>query len=73
MAPRTGIAVREIVYQLSPYQQSIIGQAFKNAPSTFIHFVKERAPGYVILAATYFGGTLWCKNEMEKEKMHERF
>eukprot|EP00798_Chlamydomonas_sp_ICE-L_P011385 gene11385-12085_t len=55
MAPRSGIALREIVYQLSPYQQSVIGQAFRNAPNTFIHFVKEKGPGLAILFGTYFG------------------
>lgn len=27
--------------QLSPYQQSVIGQAFKNAPKTFLHFIQN--------------------------------
>jgi len=27
--------------QLSPYQQSVVGQAFKNAPKTFLHFLQQ--------------------------------
>lgn len=41
MAPRQAIPIREILYQLSPYQQSIMSQAFYNAPKTFIKFWQE--------------------------------
>lgn len=41
MAPRQPIPVREILYQLSPYQQDVIKQTFYNAPKTFLKFWKE--------------------------------
>lgn len=41
MAPRQNIPLREILYQLSPYQQDVIRQTFTNAPKTFLRFFKE--------------------------------
>jgi hypothetical protein len=41
MAPKQNIPLREILYQLSPYQQDVLGQAFRNAPKTFLRFVQE--------------------------------
>lgn len=41
MAPRQPIPIREILYQLSPYQQDVIKQTFYNAPKTFLKFVQE--------------------------------
>lgn len=41
MAPRQPIPVREILYQLSPYQQDVIKQTIYNAPKTFLKFWKE--------------------------------
>ncbi|KAJ9519955.1 ubiquinol:cytochrome c oxidoreductase 9 kDa subunit [Haematococcus lacustris] len=73
MAPRQAIALREIVYQLSPYQQTIVSQAFKNAPKTFLHFVKEKGPGLLIFSAVYFGGTALLDYKLNEEKLKERF
>ncbi|KAF5842968.1 ubiquinol:cytochrome c oxidoreductase 9 kDa subunit [Dunaliella salina] len=73
MAPRQNIQLREIMYQLSPYQQSVIGQAFKNAPKTFMHFLQQRSPGLIIFGLAYYGGVWWTENEIHKERMKERF
>ena len=51
MAPRQNIPIREILYQLSPYQQDILSQAFHNAPKTFLRFwseVRGTVPGSVL-------------------------
>ncbi|KAG1653236.1 hypothetical protein FOA52_012271 [Chlamydomonas sp. UWO 241] len=73
MAPRVEVPVREILYQLSPYQHNVIGQAFANAPSTFMHFMMTKGRGYATTFACYSYGVWWTKNEIHKEKMHERF
>jgi hypothetical protein len=41
MAPRLPVPLREIVYSLSPYQQSVITQTFKHAPSSISHLIAE--------------------------------
>jgi hypothetical protein len=41
MAPRKAIPLREIVYVLSPYEQNIFMNMFKNWPHTVSEFVKE--------------------------------
>ena len=41
MAPRVPIALREIQYSLSPYQQDIVKQAIRNAPHAVSTFFKE--------------------------------
>jgi hypothetical protein len=41
MAPRKAVPLREIVYMLSPYEQNIFMNMFKNWPHTVADFVKE--------------------------------
>jgi len=41
MAPRVPVALREIVYTLSPYQQEVLKQGIEKLPSKAIKFVKR--------------------------------
>ncbi|KAG2489875.1 hypothetical protein HYH03_011677 [Edaphochlamys debaryana] len=73
MAPRQSIPIREILYQLSPYQQDIIRQSFTNAPKTFLHFVKEKGVGLVTFSTLFFGIKSWTEYEMQQERLAERY
>ncbi|PNH01795.1 hypothetical protein TSOC_012276 [Tetrabaena socialis] len=73
MAPRQNIPLREILYQLSPYQQSVIKQSFFNAPKTFMHFVEEKGVGLLTFGILYFGTKAWTENQMHEERLAERF
>jgi hypothetical protein len=37
----TMLSFSATLLQLSPYQQDVVGQAFKNAPKTALHIVQE--------------------------------
>lgn len=73
MAPPSNVPMREIVYQLSPYQQDVIMQTFKNAPHTFWVTLKRLGPRYAFVYGVYWGATTWTNNELEKEKLAARF
>ncbi|KXZ48700.1 hypothetical protein GPECTOR_26g603 [Gonium pectorale] len=73
MAPRQNIPIREILYQLSPYQQDILKQSFSNAPKTFIRFMQEKGVGLLTFTTLFFGIKAWTENEVHKERLAERF
>lgn len=41
MAPRVRAPLREIQYMLSPYQQNVMLEVFKNAPKTLSKWIAE--------------------------------
>ncbi|MEW5302340.1 MAG: hypothetical protein WDW36_005139 [Sanguina aurantia] len=73
MAPRINVPIREIVYQLSPYQQDVIKNTFKNAPATFVKFMKDKGPRYALTAAIYYSCKWATLDGMHHERMKERF
>ncbi|KAG2440251.1 hypothetical protein HXX76_004363 [Chlamydomonas incerta] len=73
MAPRQNIPLREILYQLSPYQQDVIRQTFTNAPKTFLRFFKEKGVGLATFGVLFFGIKGWTEHEMHQERLAERF
>eukprot|EP00873_Tetraselmis_striata_P008770 jgi/Tetstr1/429034/TSEL_018999.t1 len=74
MAPKLPFRVKSVVYTLSPYEQSIIGNWFKTAPGKLQKKVSENwfAVG-VFGALPLFGTVWWAENFKEQEKLHHRY
>ncbi|GLC42694.1 hypothetical protein PLESTB_001128100 [Pleodorina starrii] len=73
MAPRQSIPIREILYQLSPYQQDVLKQTFYNAPKTFLRFCKEKGPTILTAGGLFFGIKGYTEHEMHQERLAERY
>eukprot|EP00201_Polytomella_parva_P000224 CAMPEP_0175039770 /NCGR_PEP_ID=MMETSP0052_2-20121109/823_1 /TAXON_ID=51329 ORGANISM="Polytomella parva, Strain SAG 63-3" /NCGR_SAMPLE_ID=MMETSP0052_2 /ASSEMBLY_ACC=CAM_ASM_000194 /LENGTH=70 /DNA_ID=CAMNT_0016301769 /DNA_START=117 /DNA_END=329 /DNA_ORIENTATION=+ len=69
----THVPIREIVYQLSPYQMNVVKNMAFNAPATGITWIKEHGTTLAVFLATFYGATGYIKSEMKKEVLAQRF
>lgn len=74
MAPPVPVRVKEVVYTLSPFQQSVLPGLWKDLP----HKIGHKLTGSVKDMALWcflplYGVTAYCSDYKEKEKQHHRF
>jgi len=68
------IRLKEVVYTLSPFEQSVMSGLWKQGPYNFVHQVKERGFNIAVFGLFPFFGTMWYANNFkEKEKLEHRY
>ncbi|KAK2080494.1 hypothetical protein QBZ16_000347 [Prototheca wickerhamii] len=73
MAPRVPMKFREVVYTLSPYEQTIMNGLWKNLPHKAAHFAERARDAVIFAVLPIWAIGSYCENYKEKEKMHHRF
>lgn len=66
--------LKEVVYTLSPFNQNVMTQMFKNIPEAAHRKIKENWIDAGFFAIGPVVATIWYANSyLEKEKLHHRF
>uniref|UniRef100_A0A061QYP1 Uncharacterized protein n=2 Tax=Tetraselmis sp. GSL018 TaxID=582737 RepID=A0A061QYP1_9CHLO len=74
MAPKLPFRLKQVVYTLSPYEQSIIGNWFKNAPMSLQKKISENCFTVGLFGVAPVAAVVtWAEDYKEKEKLHSRF
>ncbi|EFN54772.1 hypothetical protein CHLNCDRAFT_134704 [Chlorella variabilis] len=67
------IRLREVVYALSPYQQSVMTGLWKDLPHKAAHHAANLRDAVIFCVAPIVGIAYYCADYKEKEKLHHRF
>jgi len=74
MGGKQAVRIKQVVYTLSPFQQSVMSGLFKDIPSKLSKKISENWFDVLPFGVLPVVATLWYANDFkEKEKMHERF
>eukprot|EP00887_Chlorella_sp_A99_P004825 scaffold4.g4825.t1 len=67
------IRLREVVYTLSPFEQSVMSGLWKDLPHKAAHYAQISRDAILFCVLPIWGVAAYCKDFKEKEKQHHRF
>ncbi|KAI7844209.1 hypothetical protein COHA_002343 [Chlorella ohadii] len=67
------IRLKEVVYTLSPFQQSVMNGLWKDLPHKAAHHMHNLRDAVLFCVAPIVGIAYYCADFKEKEKLHHRY
>ncbi|KAL4450083.1 hypothetical protein ABPG77_010752 [Micractinium sp. CCAP 211/92] len=67
------IRLKEVVYTLSPFEQSVMGGLWKDLPHKAAHHAANLRDAVLFCVLPIVGISYYCADFKEKEKQHHRY